>query len=188
MQRLLIFVVAAVLGVAGSSHAQNTNSQSEYEPFLSLGRNWALDPVVLEAGTQVFFDVGVDDPGELELFSDGKLGIKLDLVGIDMAWMNPRRNFRTGFNISTGITTTAATVPLAEEEARQGGTAFVLSAVYFAEFGRLLKWQVGVMNGWGATEDLSSRDDLAVVVGFGFSTGLGQRLVGIFKNPDDSTP
>jgi hypothetical protein len=187
--------LAAVANAQGAEEVgpcrQGSPAPSEtpggYRPFICVGKGWAVDPVMLEAGTQVFFDVGEDDIGELDLFTDGKLAIKLDLVGTDLAWMNNQRNFRGGFNISSGITTTATSVPVGPDDKPEQGTALVLSFTGFVEFGRLLKWQVGYVQGWGARESLQNRDDGAVVVGFSFSTGLGQRLVGIFKDPD-ATP
>lgn len=46
------------------------------------------------------------------------------------------------------------------------------------------KWQVGFMRGWGADERLTNSDDGAIVVGFAFTTGLGQRIVSFLREPD----
>jgi hypothetical protein len=135
------------------------------------GTNWSISLDVLKPGTRVFFDIGKDDEGEIDLFQDGKLGLTLEMLSL--AFNYHWEQIRVGPFVSAGISSA---------NNQQGGDAvvFMWSAGLAVEHTEIpVALEVGVMQGISAdeTKDSKTRDDTAVFMGLNFNRLIGKKTL-----------
>lgn len=71
-----------------------------------------LQPRFFQPSYRVYFDLGSDDPGELDIYQDGKLGPTINLVGLDYNIpLDEKRFILWGPSVGFGITAPADDSP-----------------------------------------------------------------------------
>lgn len=123
---------------------------------------WTFNYQVLKPTTRVFFDFGGDDPGEIDYFKDGDVGLSIDFLTLSVDYAIARGVWVSGF-VGAGILSAA-----------QGGEATGNAAVLMWNAGLSVSFEklpvaleFGVMQGISASESLhgGDRNDAAFFVG-----------------------
>jgi hypothetical protein len=116
----------------------------------------------LKPGTRIYFDDGTDDPGEIDLFKDGRLGINLDVltISLDLQW----KALTVGFFGSGGISSANS------DSASDPVVAIIAGGIVITPRGSPFRLEAGYMQGFSADERLngSQRDDGALFFGVSF--------------------
>ena len=128
-----------------------------------------FSPTLIMPGTHVFFDQGVDEPGEFDLFNDGKIGLDVQLLGADVFRELVEDRLRVGGNFGFGTAT-----------AMEGAPAVLISASVFLQIRQHMRFDFGWIKGFNAKEGPGKKDDQAVFVGLSFPTQLGEALKRLF--------
>ena len=145
-------------------------SDPNKQPYLGSQR-FGFDPTVIQPGTHAFFPTGTLDPGEIELFKDGKLAVDLQLVGGDLVHYFRDGKARVGVNLGLGIT-------------QLNDAAVVLTSTSaFCQIGAYYRIDFGWTRGQSAKEGLTpkQRDRDALFVGISFPTKLNELLKSLLK-------
>ncbi len=123
--------------------------------------NSGFDYRVFTPSLRTFFDRGTDDPGEIDLYDNGTLGLSLNFVSLDYMWVFEKVN--VGPSVSLGLSSAS-------------GSGTDDSAIFFWGFGLRttlksstnvpVSFEIGYMQGISADEGLDStqRDDSAIYV------------------------
>jgi hypothetical protein len=123
---------------------------------------WTFNYQVLKPTTRIFFDTGGDDPGEVDYFKDGDIGLSIDFLTFSADYAIARGVWVSGF-LGGGILSAA-----------KGGEATGNAAVLMWNAGLSLSFEnlplaleIGVMQGISASESLhgDDRNDTAFFVG-----------------------
>lgn len=153
--------------------------------FIQFGERSGIDLTLIQPGASVFFDVGSDDPDEIDLFRDGKLSPSVQLVGLDFVMFSDRRQLlRLGINSGLGLITIKEPAPTsANREATKDVRGTMVSASLFSDLAKAARVEVGLIWGLsaGETGTTNNRDDWAVFVGVSLRTQLGDQLAKVFR-------
>ena len=174
----------------GSSHSF---SLREREFMFRLGSRTGVDLTLVQFGSYLFFDVGDDEEGEVDLYQDGKLGAAVQMAGLDFVlFTNESRRARVGINVGVGIATPRQETPKATETASSNQTgasqnisalAAIISTSLFLDLSEHVRFEYGMVWGFSAKDGLigGQRDDVALFLGLSLKTSLGNELVKRFR-------
>lgn len=135
-----------------------------------------------DPSARVYFDTGVDDPGEIDIFNDGNLNITVDLVSIYWPWRLGRSEFFDQWSwgpvVGAGIGSSAND---SEDGSKQSSNAPVvlLSAggmlEYKLESGTAFAFETGYSTGFSTDESFGDANDTALFVGLRINVPLGEK-------------
>lgn len=123
---------------------------------------WTFNYQVLKPTTRIFFDTGGDDPGEIDYFKDGDVGLSIDFLTFSADYAIARGVWVSGF-VGAGILSAAK-----GGEATGNAAVLMWNAGLSVSFEKLpLALEIGVMQGISASESLhgGDRNDAAFFVG-----------------------
>ncbi|MBP8272919.1 MAG: carboxypeptidase regulatory-like domain-containing protein [Acidobacteria bacterium] len=169
--------------VASGADVIFTPRLREREFFFQFGPNSGIDLTLIQVGSYIFYDVGGDDPGEIDLYKDGKASISLQLAGVDLVLHRSRATgARVGFNTGMALVGSSQTVtPVSTNGATSStdstdyGSVFVWSASAFLDIAKVVRVEFGHAMGISAKEGLTrgQSNDSAWFIGLSVKSSLG---------------
>ena len=166
--------------VAGSGEVVVNPRLGEREFFFKWGENKGIDLTLIQVGSYIFYDVGDDEDGEIDLYKDGKASISLQLAGVDfVAHRSRSTGARFGINTGMALIGTSQTVTEAAGATTQTssdyGSVFVWSASAFVDLAKVFRLEFGHVMGISAKEGLTrgQGNDSAWFVGLSVKSSLG---------------
>ena len=175
VKRLILILVAFSLCAGNASGQADTvtrKSSCAPDAFWCLGGGVVLEPTLIQPNSRIYFDEGVDDTAEVDLFRDGRLTVGIQLIGFDVSRRFNRNRMRFGVNVGAGITSTADTVQAA---------VLMWNLDLFAEFAGIFRIEGGLMTGYAAREGSGNNDDTAVFFGIGLTSVMGNVLKRVLR-------
>lgn len=181
---------------APSPAAAATNG-TKAAPFISIARlqggsQLGLDLNLIQPGSFFFVDTGDDEPGEVDVFNDGKLAVAVQLAGLDLGWRPASNALR--FGVNGGVAMTSATVTAfcrtrsttgdcTQQVAAQSGPAMIFGGGVFLQVRDLMRFETGFMRGRSGLETLSRAQgtDTGRYVGLSLNTKLGDLLESVIR-------
>jgi len=134
-------------------------------------RYWEFGYQILKPSSRIYFDVGDDDAGEIDLFKDGKLGIVLDFASLYYDYKT--QGFSIGPCISAGIASV-------NNEATNDSVVLVFSLGISIEFRELpVGIEFGYIQGFSANESLKggNRDDGGIYIGINLNKLIEKKTI-----------
>ena len=144
-------------------------AQAQSPDLCYFDGNICIGPTVLEVGTHVFFDRGGDEPGQLDVFEDGALGLDLQWIGAQV-YHNLSDVFRVGINSGIGI------IPATTGQVT--GAIFSYNVGGYISLGEMIKFDIGYIKAISANESFGpgQNSDSGIQVGFSFPTVFGEAI------------
>jgi hypothetical protein len=164
-------------------------------PFIPFGSNrFGLDLTLIQPGGFFYLDKGRDDPGEVDIFKDGKMTIAVQLAGADIGGRFQQNAVRAGGNFGFGVATAGIaeycrtgaaldTCPAAERVAATTGGVLIYNTGLFVQLRDLMRFEAGRIQGISGIENLDRhrRDDAAWYFGVTFNTKIGDVLENLIR-------
>jgi hypothetical protein len=184
-----------------STVSRTTQKYGKDGPFIPLWprtKRFGLDLTLIQPGSFFFDDSGEDDPGEIDLFHDGKLAISVQLAGVDLGYRIQANAVRFGFNGGTGISTATisehcrardAEGTCTDNVAATTGAVLVLNGGVFVQFRDLMRFEVGRIKGISGVETAtgSQRTDGGRYFGVSFNTKIGDSLENLIRGEPEKS-
>lgn len=124
---------------------------------------------ILKPATRIYFDTGSDDPGELDIFKDGSIGVSVDFLNISYDWGITDELTIGGF-FAGGISSTTSDTDHSAILMWSAGVAVGIKDMPFA-------FEAGVLQGISASETLSDKTDTALFVGISLTKPVAKRWI-----------
>jgi hypothetical protein len=124
---------------------------------------------ILKPSSRIYFDTGSDDPGEVDIFKDGSLGVSVDFLTISYDWGITDALSIGGF-VAGGISSITSESDHSAILMWSAGIAVGIKDMPFS-------FEAGILQGISAGETLTDKTDTALFVGMSLTKPVAKRWI-----------
>jgi hypothetical protein len=164
---VFVFILIPCAVFSQDPPTEDTNpTHTQLDLGTPIGRQWYLDFFLIQPNGFLYFDLGKDQKGRLDLFKDGNGKFGFQMLGADLL-----RGQKYKIGISTGLGISFST-----NDSTETGSFFLWNIGVTFEISELIRLESGYTLGVSAKEDLINHSDYGIYLGLAFPTTLGKAI------------